>query len=519
MYYLTKYHFAVFTQPQVKFEWLKPTLTIEDKDIKVLANNAIERKVISAQYDRVKKALDDADIAFDEILHCQNNERYQEIVLKGRSFKGLSLEEVVICNVNLKAAQLQFAKISDSTFSGRFDEVKFNYAVLNDVRFQMNSAFEDAEFVGVHATKFRGNQIGFIAADFREAYFIEGQLNQSRFNRSNMAKVEFANSKLNGAKFYGVEQFNASVGLATAEVTGCVIEAAAITDDEVKFAQCDVLNWEKLAVTGQENNPELQEKAQNQAPTNKTDTHHFSQEVLDKITAARVNNATEIDLSKQNLSQLPSELLALRQLRIVDLSGNQLDHQQIRLLINSMPNLEVLDLSSNQLTQIPAEIKQLKNLTFLDISSNPLEQAITQIERLSALTELEVLDLNNLSLNNLPSSFSTLKKLRILGLSYNQFTQVPMLVWQLTTLERLYLDNNKLTELPAEIGQLQGLDVLWIQNNQLKTLPRELADLSLTWFKVGGNQLAYPPQDVADKASGPYNFQILKQWFAENPGK
>ena len=37
---------------------------------------------------------------------------------------------------------------------------------------------------------------------------------------------------------------------------------------------------------------------------------------------------------------------------------------------------------------------------------------------------------------------------------------------QLTSLERLELNNNQLTSVPAEIGQLTSLEVLFLDDNQ-----------------------------------------------------
>lgn len=349
--------------------------------------------------------LTDGNTGFSEMLHCQNNEQYQEIALKGRSFKGLLLKEVVICDVNLKGADLTFSTIEDSAFSGRFDEVIFNYGELNKVHFQINSDFVSATFVGAKAIKLNANHIGFIAADFSSANFIESEFNHSRFESSAMAGVEFANSSLLAANFNNAKDFDASVGLAiNVKFDGCILLDRAITNSKVNFDSCEVIataknNSGNIAIAKPEETKPTETAEENNA-NNNTLKVIFPQEVLDRIAAAKANNADEINLRGFKLTQLPSELLALTEIKVIDLDGNQLDHHQIRLLINAMPNLEQLWLDSNQLTQIPDNISQLQKLKNLSLSRNPLVEPVNQVAKLTALTGLDHLTLNELSLDS-----------------------------------------------------------------------------------------------------------------------
>lgn len=95
---------------------------------------------------------------------------------------------------------------------------------------------------------------------------------------------------------------------------------------------------------------------------------------------------------------------------------------------------------------------------------------------------------------------------------------MPELVWQLNELRLLYVNDNQLDSISPEIAKLTKLSVLLLDNNQLETIPAQLADLPISVFYATGNKLLYPPQEVADKASGGIDeFKILKQWFADNP--
>src|SRR5665647_3542694 len=81
------------------------------------------------------------------------------------------------------------------------------------------------------------------------------------------------------------------------------------------------------------------------------------------IRDASENNVTKLDLSRNQLTQLPSEIGKLRNLTELSLSHNQLT--QIPSEIVELKDLIELDLSWNQLTQLHPEVLKLKNLTCL----------------------------------------------------------------------------------------------------------------------------------------------------------
>ena len=110
-------------------------------------------------------------------------------------------------------------------------------------------------------------------------------------------------------------------------------------------------------------------------------------EIIEKAAAER---ATELDLSRKELKELPAEISRLTNLTSLDLSSNKLT--QLPPEISRLTQLTSLALSFNQLTQLPPEISRLTNLTEIYLNGNRLTQLPPEITR---LTQLSLLDLRN----------------------------------------------------------------------------------------------------------------------------
>lgn len=91
------------------------------------------------------------------------------------------------------------------------------------------------------------------------------------------------------------------------------------------------------------------------------------------------------------------------QINMIELSGNNIS--QIPPEISKMSNLYLLRLDNNQLREIPAEIGLLKNLEGLFLNDNFLEKLPNQIGRLNSL---DILDLNRNELRSLPEELCKL---------------------------------------------------------------------------------------------------------------
>jgi hypothetical protein len=142
--------------------------------------------------------------------------------------------------------------------------------------------------------------------------------------------------------------------------------------------------------------------------------------------------------------------------------------------------LTILDLSRNQLTEVPAALGKLINLTWLDLSHNQLTSLPAELGSLTNLTEL-YLFYNQL--NSLPATLGSLINLTYLNLARNQLTEVSAWIGNLTNLTQLALLNNQLTSLPTELGNLTNLKTLHLWLNHLTVIPAVLNRLGLFVIK------------------------------------
>ncbi len=210
---------------------------------------------------------------------------------------------------------------------------------------------------------------------------------------------------------------------------------------------------------------------------------------LERIEIARLENATELDLSGLTLSTLPEEVSHLTSLTDLDLNNNQLT--TLSPVMSQLTNLKELYLNSNQLIKLPEVVGQLTNLTILTLTSN---QLMTLPEVVGQLINLKTLSIANNKLTALPEVVGQLINLERLYLDSNKLTTLPEVIGQLTNLERLYLDSNKMTILPEVMGRLINLTELWLDKNQLITLPEVFSQLiNLRTIRLDNNLLTTLP--------------------------
>ncbi len=211
-----------------------------------------------------------------------------------------------------------------------------------------------------------------------------------------------------------------------------------------------------------------------------------------KIEKARLSGATELDLSKNNLTELPESLGQLTQLQSLNLASNQLT--ELPEWLGQLTQLQTLDLSFNKLAELPKSLGRLTQLRRLLLWDNQLRELPESLDR---LTHLQTLDLDGEQLTELPEWLGRLTQLRTLYLGASELTALPEWLSQLTQLRTLDLDGNQLTELPEWLVRLTHLQRLVLRHNELTALPEWLGQLThLQTLYLDGNQLTELPEQL-----------------------
>ncbi|KAK7501988.1 hypothetical protein BaRGS_00006740 [Batillaria attramentaria] len=198
-----------------------------------------------------------------------------------------------------------------------------------------------------------------------------------------------------------------------------------------------------------------------------------------------------VDLSHNNLKEVPPELENARSVLVLNLSHNQIEMIPNQLFIN-LTDLVFVDFSSNNLEMLPPQMRRLTSLQTLILSNNPLIHA--QLRQLPVLTALQTLHMRNTqrTLSNFPTGLDTLTNLQDVDLSCNALPRVPEALYKLESLKRLNLSDNEITELSLMIDVWVNLETLNLSRNKLTALPVSIHKLtSLRKLYLNCNQLDF----------------------------
>ncbi|PCC12774.1 leucine-rich repeat-containing protein kinase family protein [Pseudoalteromonas sp. JB197] len=180
---------------------------------------------------------------------------------------------------------------------------------------------------------------------------------------------------------------------------------------------------------------------------------------LEQLRSGALSGARHLQLV-ENLTDFPKEIFTLADtLEVLDLSNNNLSDLPAEFA--SLTRLKRVFLSFNQFKHIPAVLAQCPALVMIAFKGNQ----ISEFAQHSLPLTTQWLILTDNRIEQLPASFGELKQLRKLALAGNRLRTLPSSMQQCTNLELVRLSANNLTHL----------------DNWLFELPK------LTWLAFAGN--------------------------------
>jgi len=123
---------------------------------------------------------------------------------------------------------------------------------------------------------------------------------------------------------------------------------------------------------------------------------------------------TELDLSCQNLKEIPRSILDYPKLKNLRLWENEITF--IPDFLSELKNLESIDLSENKLTQIPVFFEEYKYLKFLNLDDNNISKLELDFNKMKSLFYLSIN--NNKDFSFIDKSFFENNKRRYFQYEY-----------------------------------------------------------------------------------------------------
>ncbi|MGF1720639.1 leucine-rich repeat-containing serine/threonine-protein kinase [Vibrio kyushuensis] len=180
---------------------------------------------------------------------------------------------------------------------------------------------------------------------------------------------------------------------------------------------------------------------------------------LEQLKNGQLKGVTRLTISQQ-LTEFPLEILQLAD------------------------SLEILDLSNNQLSDLPSEISQLVNLKILFASQNQFTHLPTV---LGACPKLEMVGFKDNQIVEVAEE-SLPTQLRWLILTDNEIETLPNSLGERPRMQKLALAGNKIKQLPDSVSNLHNLELIRLSANQLTEFPKQLLSLPrLAWLAFAGN--------------------------------
>lgn len=181
--------------------------------------------------------------------------------------------------------------------------------------------------------------------------------------------------------------------------------------------------------------------------------------------------------------------------------------------IEIFKNLILLDISENQIQEIPKELGKLQSLRILILNNNQINDLGPGV---MSLVNLEVLTTNDNKISKLSADIGKMTKLEQLQLQNNQIKEIPIEISGLKSLELLVLENNLTEILPKEIGELNNLTILDLGKNRLEAIPWEIGNLDKLYFlDFSANKIHHMDMHLFNKLGNIKAVYFFNQTYSE----
>ena len=450
---------------------------------------------------------------------CQNRNEFVQTKLQKRAFRLANFSDVVMCNVDMKNADLRGSTMDNAIIGGNLENARLNNTSMRRTKFQPGSMLtaailDDADlsfavFKEVDLTLSFARRANFFATQLVDSTMVQMILSGARFTRTNLFRgnmrsaklydTTFKHTYLNAVDLRFVSGLSDNKQLIESPIKNCLVDQKVIIplEENFEFANCEITvnmvpdtHEDKVAFR------RIYEFGFNETEFMKMGYKSESTEgfVNNIIDITRLTQSTYIDLSDNDLLEIPTGLLTLSHIEELNLANNQLTSDQIDLLVEYLPQLKKLSLRGLRLEELPESLTQLNQLTSLDLSFTELGELPESIGQLSQLKEFK---LGGNRLKELPKSIGQLTQLTILDLSSNGLDKLPESFGKLSQLKELDLGGNSLEALPESFGQLTQMTELKLNGNSLKALPESFGQLTrLTNLDLSLTKLGKLPESV-----------------------
>ena len=214
----------------------------------------------------------------------------------------------------------------------------------------------------------------------------------------------------------------------------------------------------------------------------------------------------ELTITNKGLYELPDNIGRLQNLTLLDVSYNQLEDLPKSIL--EMDKLRRLYINDNEFTFLPDWIAHLK-LDLLYAVGNPLRQIprnslslaldeglwLKLHDQLKACTKMRSILLQSIPFPTEYKWIGKQKRLMDIEISNCMMWILPSSLWHCTRLRSLKIIECPITEIGDGIRKLSELRQLVVEATDIKTLPKSIVDCtSLTFVEVSCGELSrFPP--------------------------